>query len=182
MYREIRNYHQLPALLLKAHWEMADCLTDEIFLGDPENTLYGKDFLYELFLYHASHDPRFHAVGWSRHHKGYMVYTDPVGCEYFAEAAIAAFLGLGMKSERVIINDQGKRFVYQDKASGTALRSIFRPFSDILAFHSWMRWHVQKMRGYTIRYRELDAGYPVAGPRKFPEVVNLINELYPKKD
>lgn len=175
-------YHELSVSLLRSHWEMTDCLADEIFLHRHEDTLHGREFLYEMFIFYASHDPRFHAVGWSRHAKGYMMYTDPIGRVYAAEAAIAAFLGLGMKTERVIINHEGKRIVYLYRAAGTALRIIFRQFEDIVAFHGWLRWHVQKQRGFTNKGRELDIGYPKGGPRQFPDTLKLINELYPKKD
>lgn len=175
-------HHTLKPELLRSHWEMTDCLCDEIFLGRHEDTLHGKEFLYEMFLFYASHDPRFHAVGWSRHAKGYMMYTDPDGREYRAEAAIAAFLGLPMKTEQVIINHRGKRIVYLAWAAGAALSMIFRQHADIADFHDWLRWHVQKQRGYTHKGRELDHGYPTGGPRKFPDTLRIINDLYPEKD
>ena len=165
-----------------AHWEMLDCLSDEIFLGMHEETLYGKEFLYEIFLYFATLDPRFNAVGLGRDAKRHLQFIDHHGRIYLAEGAIAAFLGLGMKGRRVIINDKGERFEYQCDADYLAVGMIYRRHADINEFNSWLRWHVQKIRGYTVKYRELDHGYPAKGTRQFPDTLKLINELYPEKD
>lgn len=175
-------FYELKIPLIKAHWEMVDSLTTEVFLGPR---ILGADgqLLYSLFTSVVQYDPRFHAVGWGRcPDKHFMIYTDPMGITYAGAHAVAAFLGLGMKTLRSSINHRGEKLEYYSEVSGTGCRTIFREFSDMVAFHDWVRWHVQKMRGFTNKTKELDIGYPTKGARNFPDTLKLINELYPQKD
>lgn len=148
-----------PTPLTRQHWDMVDCLFDEIFLGKHEDTLHGPEMLEELFRYFASHDPRFHRAGLTWNPKGCVEYTDEHGQLYQAEGAIAAFLGLELKV--------GK------EASYYSLRTIYKPFKDLIEARTWLRWHVQKMHGYDNKQRDLWTGYP----RDFPNICNGINEL-----
>lgn len=148
--------------LIRSHWEMVECLFDEIYLGKHDDTLHSHEMLEELFRYFASHDPRFHEAGLMWNLRGYIEYIDGSGNRFLAEAAIAAFLGLELKTSRGV-----------PAANHAALRMIYRPFKDLLDGREWVRWHVQKMHGYSCKQRELWRGYP----RDFPRISNQNKQL-----
>lgn len=150
--------------LTLTHWDMIDCLMDEIFLGKHDDILHGPEMLYELFRYFVSHDERFHAAGFRRNEKGHMEYTDREGNVFLAEGAIAAFLGLKTKRK--------------GEASYYCLPLIYRPFSDMVEARAWLRWHVQALHGFKIYKRDLWREYP----RNFPDISNYTNELAKKQE
>ena len=173
--------HEIKPELIVAHWSMVDSLCTEAFLYRRDEMAKVGELFWNLFSV-ISRDPRFEAVGWSRHHKGYMVYTDPVGVSYFGEAAAAAFLGMPMKSLTTTVTHQGEEIQHYKRAAVGALNQLFRFWDDWPSFHDWMRWETQKRRGVTNKTKNLDLGYPAKGPRDFPDTLKLINELYPQKD
>lgn len=153
--------------LILSHWDMVDCLFDEIYLGKHDDTLHSREPIEELFRYFASHDPRFHAVGLRWNIKGYLEYTDPEGRTYRAEGAIAVFLGLGTKTVRGSV-----------EASHLAINLIYKRFDTKVDARVWLRWHVQKLHGYDNKQRDLWKDYP----RDFPSIASKNNELLSQKD
>jgi hypothetical protein len=145
-----------PTQQIRFRWTMVDCLFDEVYLGRHDDTLHGPEMLEELFRYFACHDRRFKAVGLGWDRRGFMYYG-----HYIGEAAIAAFLGLGLTKGT------------PERASQAALQIIYKPFADILEARVWLRWHVQKMYGYSSKPHDLWIGYP----RNFPQITNETNEL-----
>lgn len=155
--------------IILAHWDMTDCLMAEVSeIVGPEG-LHGHQLMEYLFHEIASRDERFHAQGfrWNQS-KGYMQFTptytessDPFNTQwaantegvYYGEAAIAAFLGFAVK---------GKFLKMQ--ASAEALRFIYREFADKVEARDWLRWHVQKLHGYTCRTRDMEKGRPRRWP------------------
>lgn len=133
---------------------MVDCLFDEVYLGQHEDTLHDKEVLEELFRYFASHDPRFNKVGLSWNPKGYVQYEDGHGGLWVAETAIAVFLGLAL-------NARGYPTV-------GSIDFIYRKFGNLVEARVWLRWHVQKMFGFTRKERDMWTDYP----RVFPTITN----------
>ena len=144
--------------IILAHWDMADCLMAEVADKPLAEGIHGPWFIEDLFHAHASHDPRFHVEGFFWHQKGYLQYNDwGTGQQYYGEAAIAAFLGLGVVG-------QGRRM----QASKEALRFVYREFADRMEARDWLRWHVQKMHGFTCKAKEMDVGRP----RQWPKIIH----------
>ncbi|QBJ04455.1 hypothetical protein HOV23_gp118 [Pseudomonas phage Lana] len=139
---------------IRAHWAMVECLFDEIYLGQHGDTLHEREMIEELFRYFAGHDPRFHAAGLRWNPKGYIEYR---GCK--AEGAIALFLGLPTTP--------------RGDATHQAVNTLYKTFETTLDFRVWLRWHVQKMYGFTDKRRDLWTDYP----RVFPSIVNETNHL-----
>jgi hypothetical protein len=146
---------------VRIHWTMLDCLFDEVYLGQHDDTLHGPEMLEELIRYFACHDPRFNAVGLSWNRKGFIQYRmgDDYQDYYAAEAAIAVFLGLGIKSNA--------------HATYLSLPTIYKRFDNILEARIWIRWRVQRMYGFDNKARDLWTGYP----RNFPQITHQNNEL-----
>lgn len=164
--------------LILSHWDMVDCLFDEVYLGKHDDKLHGPEMIEELFRYFASHDPRFNAVGFSWNQRGFYQYTDADGITYGAEGAIAAFLGLERKGECHLPNKQGEMIPARMRAAQSAVNLIWRRFEDATMARVWLRWHVQKMHGYDNKQRDLWKGYP----RDFPAIPQQNNELLSQKD
>ena len=153
--------------IIRTHWEMIDCLYDEVFLGKIAGGIHNREALDELFRFYVCYDERFNAIGFTRHPKGYMQYTNPEGKTYRAEAAVSAFLGLDVKS-----------IAQTFMANQSALRVIYRGFEDPVACRVWLRWHVQKMFGYSNKTRDLWKEYP----RVFPDIQIEINYINAKRN
>lgn len=139
---------------IRTHWAMLECLNDETYLGLHGDTLHDKEMIEELFRYFASHDPRFNAVGLTWNPKGYVEYRG-----HRAEGAMAAFLGLPLTA--------------RGDAAHQALNILYKSFDSKLDFRVWLRWHVQKLHGYTNKTRDLWTDYP----RVFPQITNETNHL-----
>ncbi|AUM59706.1 hypothetical protein HOS55_gp104 [Pseudomonas phage PMBT3] len=175
-------FYQLKTALIKSHWEMVDSLSTEIYFGPPILGASGH-LLYNLFSSVAWEDPRFQAVGWGRcPDKHCMTYTDPMGITYYGAHAVGQFLGTDMKTLRKSENHRGETLEYYAEVSGTGCVMIFRNFPSTTHFHEWVRWHVQKQRGFTNKTKDLHTGYRGVHARDFPDTLKLINELYPQKD
>lgn len=153
------------------HWDMVDCLFDEVYLGKHDDRLHGHELIEELFRYFASHDERFHAAGFSWNLQGYYQYVDEEGLTYMAEGAIAAFLGLERKGEAFLPNHQGVLISTRVRAAQSAINLIWKRFEDSTQARVWLRWHVQKMHGYDNKQRDLWKEYP----REFPQIPNQNN-------
>lgn len=143
--------------LIRMHWEMVECLLDEINKDLHTDTVHDREVIYALFRYFIPTDPRFQKAGISWNHKGSIRFTDGAGITYEGEGAIAVFLGLGTKVVRGHV-----------EASVGALSIIYKRFETNAEAWDWIRWRVQKMHGYTCRNRELMRGYP----RDFPRFLN----------
>ena len=143
-------------MLIRTHWEMVECLLDEINQEMHTDTVHDREVIYALFRYFIPTDERFMAAGIGWNPKGSVTYTDHTGYVFDGEGAIAAFLGLGQKVLRGRI-----------EADHTAIAIIYKRFEDNSLAYDWIRWRVQKMHGFTDRSRELMRGYP----RKFPELL-----------
>jgi len=152
--------------LIRPHWEMIDCLMGEVH--DRKGALHGRDLLYSLFRDVACYDARFNAYGfiWN-HQRGYMQFTAADGEVYVGEAAIAAFLGLEMKTLR------GRW-----EPGHTAVSIIYKRFADHVEAYRWIRWQVLKMDGHTDKVKALKE--PVR--KVFPQISQKNNELQPEKD
>lgn len=150
--------------LVLAHWDMVDCLMDEVVDKVLDKGLHGPEFIESLFHEFASHDKRFHNAGffWQQASKpqkyeavkvqpgGYMYYKG-----YYGEAAIAAFLGMDIKGEGP-----------SAQATVKTLEFIYRRFEDKYKAREWLHWHIQKMHGWTCKARDFDKGCP----RRWPDI------------
>lgn len=143
--------------LIRMHWEMVECVLDEINHDLHTDTVYDREVIYALFRYFIPGDERFWAAGISWNPKGSIRYTDGAGRVYEGEGAIAVFLGLGTKVVRGRV-----------EADHHALTIIYRKFDTNMLAWEWIRWKVQKMHGYTNKGREMMRGYP----RNFPRFIN----------
>lgn len=150
--------------LILAHWDMVDCLLDEIYLGQHDDKLHGPEMIEEMFRYFASHDARFNAVGFRWNQRGFMAYANGK-YEWRGEAAIAAFLGLSMTEMPSSYRGIGPN---PQRATSEALRLIYKRFTDQVQAREWMRWHVQKLHGYTCKAVDMWLNYP----RRFPVIVD----------
>lgn len=168
--------------LIAAHWQMLDSLFTELLMYRPGELALKGEYLAHLFST-ASRDPRFEAIGMSRHSKGYMIYTSPDGIEYLSDAAPAAMLGLAMKSPTTSTNHRGERITHcRTLATPRGATVLYRDWANSTEFRWWLRWEAQKSRGYTDKALHFNTGYQVNKVRDFPDTLSIINELYPQKD
>lgn len=172
---------EIPQALIDAHWQMVESLFTEFMLF-KRNELALKGEYLQYLMSDASRDPRFEAIGLGRHPKGYMLYTSPLGLEYEADAAPAAMLGLDMVSEKPARTSRGDWTTQCTKLGMNGAKILYRKWECITDFQWWLRWRAQQSRGYTDKALHLNTGYTSNRVRDFPDTLQLINELYPKKD
>lgn len=172
---------EIKAELIKAHWEMVDALFVEIMLYRRQELAKTGTFLWNLFS-DASRDPRFEAIGLTRV-RGLLAYTSPMGIQYLADGAPAAMLGLKMKLQRITRNHKGESIAHNTLcAQSDVLGVLMYDWPSVVDFQWWLRWKVQKMRGFTDKDKDLTTGYESGKPKDFPDTLSIINELYPQKD
>lgn len=140
--------------LIRMHWEMVECVLDEINKDLHTDTVHDREVIYALFRYFIPGDERFEQAGISWNPKGSVRYTNGSGNVFEGEGAIAVFLGLGTKVVRGYV-----------EADHTALSVIYKRFETNQMAWEWIRWKVQKMHGFTHKGRDMMRGYPRDFPR-----------------
>lgn len=178
----MEHEYEIDPRLIMSHWEMLDALSSEILIHRRWEVSM-KGTIFADILSRAARDPRFEAVGFYYSDRGQYIYRSPLGVVYKAiDGAAAAFLGLPMKSPSNYRTADGKDVWHHKRGARAAELVIFREDDYIELCHNWLRWKVQKMRGYTDKDKDFCTGYEINKPKDFPDTLKLINELYPQKD